>query len=476
MYLVAFWSLAVQIRGLVGRDGILPAAEYLSAARSWADFHQVGLDRFRLLPTLCWLGTSDRFLGALSISGVALAALLVAGVAPALLLPLLWAGYLSLSVVCRDFLSYQWDGLLLETGFLATFIAPLTRWDRLRRTVDPPPLARWLLWWLLFRLLFGSGVVKLGSHDPTWHGLTALAYHYETQPLPTPPAWYAYHLPLWAHKGSTAAVLGLELVAPWLIFTARRPRLLACAVLLALQALIWFTGNYGFFNLLTMALCVLLIDDATIESLVPVARRRSVAESARRSRQWPAWVLVSTAVLTLPVSIVSLASELNLTLPGSALVESLAEGVRPFRSVNAYGLFAVMTTARLEVIVEGSNDGVTWREYEFKYQPGDLRRRPRWIAPWQPRLDWQMWFAALDDYDRQPWFQSFCARLLEGSPSVLALLERDPFSAVPPKFVRGVLYQYHFSGVPMRRAEGIWWTRVGLGQYSPELSRSDAAR
>ena len=477
-YLVAFWSLAVQTRGLIGHDGILPASEYVAAVTRWADAQHIGLDRFRLLPTLCWFGTSDRFLEGLSVGGAALAALLVVGVAPAVLLPLLWVGYLSLTVVCQDFLSYQWDTLLLETGLLAIFAAPLTRWDRLRRAVDPPPIARWLLWWLLFRLMFGSGIVKLASGDPTWHGLTALAYHYETQPIPTPVAWFAHHLPLWCQKGSTAVTLGIELVAPWFVFAPRRLRTLACALLVGLQGLIALTGNYAFFNLLTIALCLLLLDDATLERIAPVLRRYSPAErrgTLHRAR-WPAWALAAVAIVTVPVSIVMVTSQLGVSLPGAAIVTPLAAFVDPFRSVNRYGLFAVMTTTRPEIIVEGSDDGVTWLPYEFRYKAGDVRRGLKWVAPHQPRLDWQMWFAALGRYDSEFWFQSFCARLLEGSPPVLRLLAYDPFQGRPPRWVRGVFYQYRFAAAATRAREGVWWTRERLGLYSPALSLGQTTR
>ena len=475
-YLAAFWSLAVQTPGLIGHDGILPAREWVAAVRAWADAQGIGLDRFHLFPTLCWFGSSDRFLEGLSIGGGALAALLVVGVAPTVLLPLLWLGYLSLVVVCGEFLSYQWDTLLLETGLLAIFVAPLTRWDDPRRAVDPPRIARWLLWWLLFRLMFGSGIVKLASGDPSWRGLTALAYHYETQPLPTPLAWYAHHFPLWLQKGSTAVALGVELVVPWFAFGPRRLRRLAGTVLVGLQLLIWLTGNYAFFNLLTIALCVLLLDDAALEWIAPVGRSPAPREPAQHHARWPAWVPAAAALVTVPVSVVTLAAQLGVSLPGSTILESLARVVEPLRSVNAYGLFAVMTTIRPEVVVEGSNDGVLWLEYEFKYQPGDLRQPPRWIAPLQPRLDWQMWFAALGQYDREPWFQSFCRRLLEGSPPVLGLLASDPFQGTSPRFVRGVLYLYHFADAATGRAQEVWWTRERLGLYSPALSLGNTNR
>ena len=472
VYLIAFLSLALQIRGLVGHDGILPAREYMAAARGWADAHQLGLDRLRVLPTLAWFDTSDAFLEGLSVGGAALASLLILGVAPALLLPLLWVGYLSLAVVCRDFLSYQWDALLLETGFLAIFVAPLVRWDRFRRIVDPPRVAVWLLWFLLFRLMFGSGIVKLASGDPTWRTLTALTFHFETQPLPTPAAWYAHQLPRWCQQGSTLLVLGIELAVPWLIFAPRRLRAIGGTLLVSLQGLIGLTGNYAFFNPLSTVLCLLLFDDTALTRLAAVLRTRiRVAKAApAHALRWPSSVLVAVGFLTVPPSVEALTRECGVRLWGAATLAPLVHLIQPFRSVNAYGLFAIMSTTRLEIVVEGSNDGVTWLAYEFTDKPGEERRRPSWVAPHQPRLDWQMWFAALGSYEDSAWFERFCRRLLEGSPSVLRLLARDPFDGTPPLFVRGALYRYRFADAATNRTQGVWWVREHLGLYSPAWS------
>jgi hypothetical protein len=455
-YLAAFWSLATQIVGLIGHDGILPATEYMDRARAFVAAEHIGLDRFRLLPTLCWFGTSDAVLRSMCLGGVVLAALLVIGLVPAVVLPLLWIDYLSLSVVGGDFLSFQWDALLLEAGLLAIFIAPLALRERPGSSEDSPRLGRWLMLWLLFRLMFGSGVVKLASGDPTWRNLTALVYHYETQPIPTPLAWYAHHLPVWVNKASTAAVLAIELIAPFSIVAPRRLRHIAFALLAGLQVVIALTGNYAFFNLLAAALCVFLLDDAR-------------GDFSARHRLRDA-LLVAVAVVTVPVSTLALVRRAGIELPIWPLVAPVAELTAPFRSVNTYGLFAVMTTTRPEIIVEGSDDGIEWKAYEFAYKAGDLRRRPPWVAPHQPRLDWQMWFAALGGWDDEPWFQSFCQRLLEGSPDVLRLLAHDPFGGRAPRYVRATLYRYRFSDAARRRTEGVWWTRERLGEYSPVLS------
>jgi len=461
VYLFAFWSLAQQVIGLIGHDGILPAAEYIASVREFADASGIGVDRYRLVPTLCWFGTSDLFLQALPLAGVALAAVLIAGIAPVVVLPVLWLLFLSLTVVSRDFLSFQWDALLLESGLLAIGLAPL-RWRHRRRdAVDPPPIARWLIWWLLFRLMLGSGIVKLASGDPTWRNLTALAVHYETQPLPTPVAWYAAHLPFWVHQASTAFVFAVEIVGPWLIF-ARRTRTLAAAAFIALQSIIALTGNYAFFNLLTMTLCVMLLDDRALSAIV---RRETPRDVVKRA---PAWIPLVIALVTVPVSGAMLAGQLGLGAP--PIAGPLLGAIDPLRSVNPYGLFAVMTTTRPEIIVEGSLDGTTWRAYEFRDKPGPVTRRLPWVAPFQPRLDWQMWFAALGRYEEEPWFWSFGRRLLEGSPAVLRLLDRDPFEGKRPRFVRATLYQYRFTDWATHRATGAWWSRERLRDYSPVLS------
>jgi predicted DCC family thiol-disulfide oxidoreductase YuxK len=466
VYLIAFVSLATQIVGLVGHDGILPASLYMDQTRRvLAD---VGLDRFRLLPTLTWFSASDVFLRGLCWSGAATALMVIAGVLPAVALPLLWLLYLSLSIVSRDFLSYQWDALLLETGVLAMFVAPPTLRHRLRDCVDPPRLSVWLLWWLLFRLMFGSGAVKLASGDPAWRGLTALTFHFWTQPLPTPIAWYADRLPAGWLKTSTAAVLAIELIAPLAMLGPRRMRSLACGLFVGLQTLIALTGNYAFFNVLTVSLCLFLLDDATLERFMAPAASATVPRNGSGAVRRLAVRIV--ALVTVPVSLFLFMGSLGIELPGWVFVAPLAAIVEPFRSVNTYGLFAVMTTARPEIIVEGSDDGTVWKAYDFKDKPTDVHQTPPWVAPHQPRLDWQMWFAALGHYDSEIWFRSFCVRLLQGSPDVLRLLQRDPFGGRPPRYIRARLYQYHFADAATRHTAGVWWTRERVGDYSPVLS------
>jgi lipase maturation factor 1 len=462
VYLFAFWSAGTQILGLVGHEGILPADRFMHALAGIK-----GLERFWIFPTLTWISASDAMLRTLCGAGVALSLLLIAGVVPALVVPLLWLFYLSLTVVSQDFLSYQWDALLLETGFLAMFLAPLVLVERPRRLTHPPRVMVWLFLWLLFRLMVGSGIVKLESGDPTWRNLTALSFHFETQPIPTPLAWYAHLLPLWFLKLSTALVLAIEIGAPYLIPAPRRFRVVAFALMTGLQLLIALTGNYAFFNLLSAALCVFLLDDVTLDSWTRLGISRG---DAPRPRQI---VAILVAIVTVPLSAMAFAASLGIALPTAPLVNPVMDTVASFRSVNAYGLFAVMTTTRPEIVLEGSDDGTTWLEYEFKYKAGDLHRRPPWVAPFQPRVDWQMWFAALGRFGDERWLQNFCVRLLNDDRDVLNLLARNPFQGRAPKYLRAILYRYRFSDAEARRRDGIWWTRERVADYSPVLTLNE---
>lgn len=481
IYLIAFASLWSQLEGLVGSKGILPADQFMSGAKAQVKANGLGLDRFRLLPTLCWFNASDSFLHWQCAAGVGLALLLLIGIAPAPCLFLLWLIYLSLSAVGRDFLSFQWDILLLETGFLAIFFAPLQLWPRPACATPPSRLVLWLLRLLLFKLMFQSGCVKLMSADSLWRNLMALTVHYETQPLPTWIGWYAHQLPLWFQKSSCAIMFGLELLIPFLIFAPRRPRIFAAALLALLQLLILLTGNYTFFNWLTLVLCVTLLDDFFLLRMFGFLSRRPM-EGAKpeiasvrlltsaATKHWRRVITVPLAAVVVPVTGLQLLVTFGLQPPVLQPIAAVHQWIAPFRSLNLYGLFAVMTPSRPEIIVEGSNDGVTWLPYEFKYKSGDLKRRPAFVAPHQPRLDWQMWFAALGRWQDNPWFGNFCGRLLQGSPEVLALLEVNPFPDRPPRSIRATVYDYRFTNLEQRRQTGDWWRRENPREYLPVVS------
>ena len=471
VYLIAFGSLAIQVRGLVGDHGILPVGEYLARVRE-----TYGDGAWRLLPTLLWLDSSDRALVMLAGAGMLLSALLLLDILPLLVLPLLWLAYLSLTVGGQDFLSFQWDGLLLETGLLACLWAPAGCFPSLRlEERQPSGLVRWLLWLLLFKLLLLSGGTKLLSGDPTWRNLTALDFHFETQPLPPWTAWYAHHLSERLHQLATVLTFFAELVVPFTIIVPTRFRLLrlvGAMILVGFQVAIAATGNYGFFNLLTVVLCVPLLDDRALSRIVWIRLTAPQFESAfRRSL-----VRVAGGVLA-GLSALTFVRELVQTLPGGAGAdlmpgwsEDLVGAFAPFRSVNGYGLFRVMTTERPELVVEGSSDRVRWKPYEFKWKPGDPLRRPALVAPYHPRLDWQMWFAALDPQGNRALLEGLLGRLLEGTPEVLGLMGSNPFPQAPPKYLRIAYFRYFFSSPEARAANGAWWAREPRGNLTEPVS------
>ena len=465
IYLIAFASLWVQVKGLIGSQGILPAEQSLQALKAY-----LGPDRYRLVPTLFWFGSSDWTLQLACAAGVGCALLLVGNIAPIAALIVLWALYLSLAGVGRDFLAFQWDVLLLEAGLLAIFFAP---GGVLPGRADPAPVSATvllLLWWLLFRLTFQSGLVKLTWGDPVWRDLTALEYHFYTQPLPTWTAWFAQQLPSWLKRLAVLVMYVLEIGFPLLIFGPRGARLVACGGIVLLQLLIFATGNYTFFNLLTVMLAVLLMDDVVWARLLPERFIQGFAPGAGPAGPAAGVLRTVLAALVLAISAVKFWQNLSprTSVPGFAV--RLTGWAEPFRSVNSYGLFRVMTTSRSEIIIEGSDDGSRWRAYEFKDKPGEVARRPGFVEPHQPRLDWQMWFAALSSYEGTPWFQGLLVRLLEGSPPVLELLARNPFPAHPPRYVRALRYDYRFTTAAERRATGAWWSRTLVGAYSPVVS------
>jgi hypothetical protein len=463
IFLIAFLSLWVQVQGLIGPAGILPVGDFLDAVRQ-----QAGIERYWLVPTVLWIGSGRIALHLVEGAGVLAALALVADLRPRMALTCCWSLYLSLVAVGQDFLAFQWDSLLLEAGLLALLVAPGAG-GRPRQRV--PAVGLVLLWFLLFRLLFESGVVKLTSGDPTWRTLTALDYHFFTQPLPTWTAWYASLLPAWARSAGVATTLLLELGTPWLIFLGRGPRSIAFFAVVLLQAMIGGTGNYTFFNLLTVGLALPLLDDTACRRLLParlVARLEARPTDGKPSRLG-AWARTVCGVVLLVLA----AGSLSETVFGTAILPVLPNAlglVAPLESVNGYGLFRVMTTTRQEIIVEGSDDRVTWKEYGFPDKPGEVTRRPGFVEPHQPRLDWQMWFAALGTWRTTPWFQEFMLRLLQGSPDVLGLLAHNPFPDHPPRYVRAELYDYRFSTAPEHRASGAWWVRAPAGSYSPILS------
>lgn len=475
VFAIAFLSYGSQIDGLIGSRGVLPIAEFVERVRS------VSPDTgFLELPTFCWWSASDATLRLQCGAGVLLSIALFVGLAPRACLVLLWALYLSLATAGQVFLSFQWDVLLLETAIFAIPFAPATWLPGLSREKPPSPAALFLVRWLLFRLMFASALTKITYGDESWHDGTAIAYHYWTQPLPTVFGWWANQLPAWFHRASCVVMYGIELGLPFLAFFGRGPRIVAFAGLVLLQALIALTGNYGFFNLLSVVLCVSLLDDAVLVRLLPKrlidrfgrsgrlgqvgdldhprpARRLSIAGRIA------SWILAGLVVLQTTFTLLANVRAID-ELP--APVAAIDRAIGSFRSLNDYGLFRVMTKERREIEIQGSDDGIAWKPYLFRWKPGDLESAPIWVQPHMPRLDWEMWFAALGSMRSNPWLGELQDRLLEGSPSVLGLLGENPFPKRPPRFVRAILFEYRFTTRSERAAGAGYWTRGLVGTYA----------
>ena len=444
IYLAAFASLWPQIIGLIGSRGIVPAERLIEAVRSGA-----GSGAFWEIPSLFWFFTGDAALQWFCAIGCIAALFMICGVFWRFAAAVCFVLYLSLVVIGQPFTAFQWDALLLECGFLALFTG-----------------AGWLIWayrFLLFRLMFESGVVKLASHDPNWRNLHALRFHFMTQPLPNPIAYYAYHLPPWMLDSMTAATLCIELASPFLLFCPRRVRQVGVGLLILLQLAIILTGNYAFFNLLALALCLCGLDDRTFAPLARVLRWRALKllKHMPGVRGWRAAGNVAVALLIFfgAVQVMDM-----LGFHSRQVFAKPLAVIAPFEIVNTYGLFAVMTTTRPEIILEGSDDQVTWREYSFPYKPGNLHRALPFVAPYQPRLDWQMWFAALGSYQGNSWVGGLIYRLLTGEKSVLGLLDSPPFQK-PPHFIRALLYEYDFTSSSERARTGAVWQRTLKGVW-----------
>ncbi|XP_069621576.1 lipase maturation factor 2 [Ranitomeya imitator] len=565
IYLCAFLSLYTQVPGLYGREGILPAGKMLRFT---------GKDLWEQLkdsPTLLWLGPqlgldTEQGIELICILGavLSLGALLFNCFRDSLIFLLLWILYLSLYQVGQVFLYFQWDSLLLETGFLAILVAPM-RALRSKMNVwsAHDGITFWLTRWLLFRLMFASGVVKLTSRCPTWWGLTALTYHYETQCIPTPAAWYAHQLPVWFQKLSVVVTYVIEIGLPWLFFLpSRRLRLFSFYAQVLLQVLIILTGNYNFFNLLTVVLCFSLLDDQHLRSSPKGRKGRKFSlqsfvvffdllvfgllgfwtvkhfdlqinlekyhvESktaftyhdflqwlrtltfpsiwlAGASLGWEIlkgmyrsasvrgffWKLLSTiqwavfSVATVGMFAISLVPYTYIEVESNGQLwpslHRMFKAVDEYQLVNSYGLFRRMTGVggRPEVVVEGSYDKLTWTEIEFMYKPGNISAPPPIITPHQPRLDWQMWFAALGHHTQSPWFTSFVYRLLQGNKDVIRLVQNDeslyPFNSHPPLYIRAQLYKYWYTEVDQTgHTPSNWWRRRAAEEFYPMVFLGD---
>ena len=467
IFFSAFYSLAFQIHGLIGERGLLPVRGYLDVIRGALP----NIKRLWFAPSLFWLGASDRALTIVVAAGIVCSLLVVVNVWPRVTITLSTLLFLSCIATLQDFSSYQSDGMLLEAGFLSIFFAPRGVWPTLS-AVDPPSrIALFMLRWEWFRIYFESGVVKLASGDPHWRNFTAMDDYYQNGPLPAWPGWYVQHFPHWYHAATVAFTLIAELFLVWAVFLPRRFRIVCFLVVTALQVGIIATANYAFLNYLVLALGFLLLDDdafawagAKLRMAIPTPATLS---TPGRHLEWRQLVELIALVWVFYATVWAFFA------PGGQGPLAAPERVlEPFRIANAYGLFANMTLERYEIEFQGSNDGgKTWVAYPFRHKPQDPMERPGIYAPYQPRFEWNLWFASLAPWQTSPWVVTAQQRLIEGSPSVLHLFRRDPFAGKPPAQVRTVLWQYWFTDWETKRRTGAWWRRKELGLFSGVLSR-----
>jgi len=447
IYFAAFLSIAVQITGLVGANGILPFNEFLEQA-----FEQRGYQAFLYLPTLFWVNSSDSALQVVSYAGCLFSIALFLGYKQKTMLVLLFICYLSVFHAGQMFLTFQWDSLLMEAGFLAIFLI-----------AGPSHLVIFLYHWLLFRLRFMSGISKLATDDPVWANLTTLNYYFETQPLPHFGAWYFHQLPDWLLQAGVVFVFFTELVVPFFIFLPRKFRITAAVITIFMQLLIIATSNHNWINLLTIVLCLFVLDDRLIKKLLPTFLLPNEIKQVDNNRK-SSFILPVVAVLILTTSVAAFIRMAGVAKSPNAVVHSTVV-VRSWGIGHIFHVFPTMQTERHELQIEGSYDGRVWKAYEFKYKPGRLDKRPEFIIPHQPRLDWMIWFVPPQHPEFMYWLNEFALRLQQGSPQVLALLESNPFKQKPPKYIRALVFEYEFTTAEERQKTGNWWKRQYLGMF-----------
>lgn len=448
-YLIAFLVVVNQWRPLLGDHGLLPASRFIRRVR------------FRDAPSIFFLFPNDRAFRACGWAGVVLALLATSGISNRFgtlvsmpIWALLWLIYLSFVNVGQTFYGFGWESILLETGFLAIFLgAPPTQ---------PSIVMIWLLRWVLFRVMFGAGLIKLRG-DPCWRDLTCLFYHYETQPLPNPLSWYFHWLPRSINKAGVLFTHVVQVAVPFAYFAPQPWAALAGLLTQLFQGTLFVSGNFSWLNTLSMVLAFSTFDDTVWRTLLPLAP--APAGAAAPLYTYVVWGLA------LLVAILSIGPVVNMLSPRQLMNASF----NPLHLVNTYGAFGSITRRRFEIVVEGTNEPVLtaatrWQAYEFKAKPGDVRRLPAQIAPYHLRLDWMVWFAAMSSYHQHPWFVRFAEKLLEGDVATLRLLKTNPFPAQPPRYVRALLYHYQFTTPKERRATGCWWQRELVGLYLPPVS------
>jgi lipase maturation factor 1 len=492
IYFSAFYSLIFQIRGLIGPAGILPAGDYLDAVA-----HSLGHVRFWYAPTLLWFSSGPHMLAGVCWAGMAASISLVLNIWPRGALAVCFLCFLSFVSAAGDFSGYQSDGMLLEAGFIALFLAPPGFRPGFGVARPPSRASLFLLQWEWFRIYFESGLVKIVSGDPQWRNMTAMDEYYQNGPLPTWIGWYLQHLPHWFHASTAYATLALELGLVWMLFLPRRWRILCFFLVTSWQIGIILTANYTFLNYLVLALGFLLLDDRLLLSLVPrrwksyllnrlkadrideirptdAGAADSASSKMYRSSPHPQVAAIKFSLIGLMLGGIFYSTTVQMIWiiwPSLKLPTTPVEALDPFRIANRYGLFAVMTRGRYEIEFQGSEDGLTWEAYPFRYKPQDASQPPGIYAPYQPRFDWNLWFASLGSWREYPIVLSTEIQLLSNDPDVLALFAGNPFAHAPPTQVRAVLWQYWFTTMAEKRNTGLWWRREFLGLYAPAITR-----
>lgn len=479
IYFSAFFSLAFQIKGLIGPAGILPANEYLRMVQ-----HSLGTARgLWFAPTLLWLSAGAHLLLALCWVGMIAAVLVVLNVSPRWSLIVCFICFLSFVSAAQDFSGYQSDGMLLEAGFIAMFFAPSGFWPKWGQNSPFPRSSIFLLLWEWFRIYFESGVAKIAGGDPEWRNFTAMDEYYQNGPLPTWIGWYVQHLPHWFHAGTAWATLALELGLVWMVFLPRRWRIVCFFIVTPWEVGVILTANYTFLNYLVLALGFLLLDDHFCTSVLPpdwrpafrtatmekggaVAQIRTTQHVLRVMKLSAVSMVLSWIFYAATVQLLSMFSEVPFPTTPVAILE-------PFRIANRYGLFGIMTRGRYEIEFQGSDDGQTWTAYPFRFKPQDITKAPGIYAPYQPRFDWNLWFASLGGWREYPIVPRTEVSLLSNDADVLALFAANPFSRHPPKEVRAVLWQYWFTSVKEKGETGRWWRREYVGLYAPAIERDE---
>jgi lipase maturation factor 1 len=490
IYFSAFYSLLFQIKGLIGPDGILPATDYLKAVAS-----AFPAMKYWYAPTLFWLGSSDPALIAVCWLGIIASLLVVLNIWPRASLLVCLICFLSFVSAAQDFSNYQSDGMLLEAGFIALFFAPPGFLPGLGRANPPSRVSLFLLQWEWFRIYFESGVAKIASGDVAWRKLTAMDDYYQNGPLPTWLGWYVQQLPHWFHASAVVYTLITELVIVWMLFLPRRFRILCFCIVTPFEISIILTANYTFLNYLVFLLGFLLLDDRLIEWIVPPGVRTRVetitswsflktpvpseaGDTKLSKRSQVTWrerlTLFRRSIVLVCLGFVFYAATAQLIwmfAPSFPLPQSPVRALEPFRIANRYGLFAVMTHGRYEIEFQGSQDGKTWTAYPFRYKPQDIHEAPGIYAPYQPRFDWNLWFASLGPWQDSRFVVWTEERLIKNDADVLELFAKNPFTNAPPREVRAVIYQYWFTDLRTKKVNGNWWRRELLGEYAPALQR-----